>query len=54
MKLMISSATLVFAFVLTMLSCRYDIKKGEINMQDNEIPVEKVNFRRSNILWITK
>ena len=42
------SASIIIA--LSILFGMYDVKKGQIKMPDNEIPVENVNFRRRNIL----
>ena len=36
---------LVLLFILSILFCMYEIKKGQIKMKDNEIPIENVIFK---------
>lgn len=41
----------IVLFIMTFLFCRYELKKGQIKMRDNEIPVSEVTFKEVNTFY---
>ena len=42
---------LVLLFVLSILFGTYEVKKGQIKMHDNEIPIEEITFKEVNYFY---